>query len=95
MGPVVPSILEDEEDGDLEGHLVDARKRDGGAQTKELTHGMEEPDLRELDGEVGEEDEQRALPLFPGGGDLVLHVVSAMHREVVRMEISPAGSCIS
>jgi hypothetical protein len=33
---------------------------------------VEEPDLREFDGEMGEEDEEGALPLFVGGWDFVL-----------------------
>jgi hypothetical protein len=33
---------------------------------------VEQPDLRKLDGEVRKEDKERALSLFPGGGDLVL-----------------------
>ena len=32
---------------------------------------MEEPDLGQLDGEVGEEDEFRAVPLFGEGGDFL------------------------
>jgi hypothetical protein len=42
---------------------------------------VKEPDLRELDGEVGEQDEQGALPLFPRGGDFVLRVASAMYQD--------------
>jgi hypothetical protein len=56
----------------LEGHLVDARERDRGGEADELAHGVEEPDLREFDGEVREEDEESALPLLPGCGDFVL-----------------------
>lgn len=82
--PVVPGILEDEEDGDLESHLVGARERDGGAEAKELAHGVEEPDLRELDGEMGEKDEKGTLPLFPGGGNFVLAVtISIRLRQIV------------
>ena len=72
VDPVVPGILENEEDGNLEGHLIDTRERDGVAEAEELAHGVEEPDLRELDGEVGEEDEEGALPLFPSSRDLIL-----------------------
>lgn len=56
MSPIVPSILEHEEDRNLESHLVDARERHRGAEAKKLAHGVEEPDLRELDCEVREED---------------------------------------
>lgn len=72
VDPVVPDILENEEDGDLESHLVDTGERDGIAEAEELAHRVEEPDLRELDGEVGEEDEEGALPLFPCSGDRIL-----------------------
>jgi hypothetical protein len=72
VDPVVPGILENEEDGNLEGHLIDTRERNGVAEAEELAHGVEEPDLRELDGEVGEEDEEGALPLFPCSRDLIL-----------------------
>lgn len=36
---------------------------------------MEEPDLWELDGDVGEEDEAGAAPLFGKGGHFVLRFV--------------------
>jgi hypothetical protein len=41
-----------------------------------LTHGMEQPDLRELDGKVGEEDKECALCLFPSSGNFLLRQVS-------------------
>jgi hypothetical protein len=72
VNPVMPCILQDEEDSNLVGHLEKGRERHGGAETKELAHRVEEPDLRKFDGEVGEEDEERALPLFPSGGDFLL-----------------------
>ena len=62
--PVVPSIFKDEEDGDLVGHGEDGGEGNGGLEAEVLGHGVEEPDLRELDGEVGEEDEFGAVPLF-------------------------------
>lgn len=70
--PVMPGILENEENSDLKGHLVDAREGNCCAETKELAHGVEEPDLRKLDGEVRKEDKKGTLPLLPRGGDLVL-----------------------
>ena len=75
VGPIVPGVLHDEEDGDLVGHLVERRERNAGLETEVLAHGVEQPDLRKLDSEVGEEDEKRALCLLPGRGDLVLFVV--------------------
>jgi hypothetical protein len=53
MRPVMPRILEDEEDGNLVGHCVDAGEWDGGRKAEVLAHWVEEPDLGELDGEVG------------------------------------------
>ena len=76
VGPVVPCVLENEEDGDLVSHLVDARERNRGLETEVLAHGVEQPDLRKLDGKVGEEDEESALCLFPSRGDFVLRQIS-------------------
>lgn len=73
--PVVPGVLEDEEDGDLEGHFEERGEGRGGREAEILRHRVEEPDLRELDGEVAEEDEFGALPLLFGGGEFVLWVV--------------------
>ena len=74
--PVVPCVLEDKEDGDLVGHLVDAGKRNRGLEAEVLTHRVEEPNLGKLDGKVGEEDEESALCLFPSRGDFVLRQIS-------------------
>lgn len=76
MCPVMPGILQNEEDGDLVCHLPGAREWNGGLEAEVLAHGVEQPDLRELDGEMREEDEEGALRLFPGGGHLVLRFVS-------------------
>lgn len=70
--PVVPRVLEHEEDGDLVGHGEEGGEGDGGCQAEVLGHRVEEPDLGELDGEVGEEDELGAVPLFFGGWDFLL-----------------------
>lgn len=74
--PVVPRVFHNEEDSDLVGHLVDRRERNAGLETEVLAHGVEKPDLRKLDGEVGKKDEAGALGLLPDGRDLVLQVVS-------------------
>ena len=96
VGPVVPCILQYEEDGDLEGHLVHARERDRGGEADVLAHGVEEPDLGEFDGEMRKEDEESALPLFPGCGGFVLEVSlvpEANHIDFLKSV--PAGSCTS
>jgi hypothetical protein len=83
--PIVPCIFEDEEDGDLVCHLVDARERNRGLEAEVLAHRVEQPDLREFDSKVGKEDEEGALSLLPTGGDLVLGEVS----------FGPNGSIVS
>lgn len=50
--PIVPGVFEDEEDGDLVGHCEEGREWDRGAEAAVLGHGVEEPDLGELDCEV-------------------------------------------
>lgn len=72
MRPVVPCILEHEEDGYLVGYGDGAGEWNGGLETEVLAHRVEEPDLREFDSKVGEEDKRGALCLFPGGGNFVL-----------------------
>jgi hypothetical protein len=72
VSPVMPCVLEYEEDGYLVGHLPHAGKGNGRAKAEVLAHGVEEPDLREFDGEVGEENEEGALPLFVGSRDFLL-----------------------
>lgn len=62
--PVVPRVLDHEEDADDHGHLPQGRE--GHAVVHAEVHGrrVEEPDLGELDGEVAEEDKGGAFPLF-------------------------------
>lgn len=43
VSPVVPCILEDEEDCDLVGHLVNGREWDFGTEAEILCHRVEEP----------------------------------------------------
>jgi hypothetical protein len=72
VSPVVPGILENEEDRDLVCHGEKRWEGSGSLKTEVLRHGVEEPDLREFDGEVRDEDELCALPLFLCGRDLLL-----------------------
>lgn len=76
MVPVVPGVFDDEEDEDLVEHLPPRREWDGDGHAHEVSHWMEEPDLRQLDGEVAEEDEFCAVPLLFGGRYLVLICIS-------------------
>lgn len=70
--PVVPGVLKNEEDCDLVCHSEERGEGDGSLETEVLRHGVEEPDLREFDGEVRDEDELCTLPLFSCGRDLFL-----------------------
>lgn len=70
--PVVPCVFEDEEDCNLVSHLVHGWEGHRCAETEVLAERVEEPDLGEFDGKVGEEDEEGALPLFPGGRNFLL-----------------------
>lgn len=70
--PVMPSILHDEADGDLESHLPDGRERHTVVKTEVSSNGVEEPDLRKLGGEVADEDNGGAIPLLPKSRDLLL-----------------------
>lgn len=69
--PVVPSVLEDEADGDLESHLSQGRERNAILQAKVRGDGVEEPNLRQLSSEVTDEDEGGAVPLLLEGGHLL------------------------
>lgn len=93
VSPVVPRVFKDEEDCDLVGHLVHAGEGDRGREAEVLAHGVEQPDLGKLDGEVGEEDEECALCLFPSSRDFVLRQVSAGCRELLLAVNIPVESC--
>ncbi|EKG20031.1 hypothetical protein MPH_02662 [Macrophomina phaseolina MS6] len=72
VGPVVPRILEDEENGNLIGHLERGRERYASFEAEVLSHGVEQPDLGQLDGEVAQQHQGGALPLLLGGGNFGL-----------------------
>lgn len=52
--PVMPCILQDEEDRDLKSHGLPRRERDASIHATRLGHWVKEPDLREFDGEMTE-----------------------------------------
>lgn len=84
VGPVVPGVFHDEEDGDLVGHCEDGGEGDGGREAEKLGKWVEEPDLRELDSEMGKQDELGAVPLFGCGGDFLLRTKSAPRTDAGR-----------
>ena len=54
MAPIVPRILDDEENRNLVRHREQAREGYTRAQPEILRHGVEEPDLWQLDGEMAQ-----------------------------------------
>jgi hypothetical protein len=70
--PVMPSILHDEADGDLESHLPGGREGHTVIQTEVGSNGVEEPDLRKFGGEVADKDDGGAIPLLLKSRDLLL-----------------------
>ena len=72
MSPVMPSILNYEEDGDVESHCLPAREWNACVHATVFRHWVEKPDLGELDSEVAEENQLRALPLFSRGWNLLV-----------------------
>lgn len=64
MHPVVPGILEDEEDGDLVSHSEERGEGHASLETDVLRHWVEEPNLRQLDSEVAHQNQLRAVPLL-------------------------------
>lgn len=68
--PVMPRVLENEEDGNLVEHLGPGREGHVVGHAEICRHGMEQPDLRQLDSEMDEEDDLRTIPLLLQCGDL-------------------------
>lgn len=68
----MPCVLHDEEDGDLVRHGEDGGKGNGSGEATELSEWVEEPDLREFDSEMREQNQLGAIPLFGCGGDFLL-----------------------
>lgn len=87
MGPVVPNIFEDEEEGDFPDHGPDGREGNLGGDAQFFTHGVEGPNGDGLNQEVGEQDGLEAEPLFFQGGDLCgLDLVASEPFDVVDEE---------
>lgn len=82
--PVVPCVLEHEEDGDLNGHGGPGWEWDVGGHSGGFGEWVEEPDLGQFDDEVGEEDGFDAAPLLSGVWDfLILNLPSLKVRDSI------------
>ena len=68
--PVMPSILQNKADGYLESNLPYRGERNAVVHAKVGGDGMEEPDLRQFGGKVGNENEGSAIPLLLEGRHL-------------------------
>jgi hypothetical protein len=75
VSPIVPGILHDKKESDLPSHLEEWRERHTDIHSESGCHRVEEPDLREFDGEMGEENKFGAVPLFFPGRDFSLRDV--------------------
>lgn len=62
--PVMPGILEDEEDGDLVSDSLPGWERSRGSDSEVLSQWVEHPDLWQFDSEVLEEDKSSASELL-------------------------------
>ena len=69
--PVVPGILQDEENGNLQSHLPNRRERNAVLDAEVSGNRVEEPDLGELGGEVADENDGGTIPLLLEGGHLL------------------------
>lgn len=84
MCPIMPRILQDEKDGNVESHCLPAGERDTGIHAAEFCHWVEEPDLGKFDCEMTEENEFGTRPLFLRCGDLlILDLVPVKKRYLV------------
>lgn len=64
MEPVVPGILQYEKDSDMESHLADRGKGSTEVHAEVRSDRVEEPDLREFNGEVAKENKACTFPLL-------------------------------
>lgn len=72
MEPVVPSILHNKKDGNLNGHLQEGGEWHTVVHAEVGGNGMEEPNLRKLGGEVADENDGGTVPLLLEGGNLLV-----------------------
>lgn len=91
--PVVPGILHDKADGDLEGHLPGGREGHVVVHAEVGGDGVEEPDLGKLGGEVADEDDGGAVPLLLQGGNLLsLDLVAVEEGDEVHDHVGNAAA---
>lgn len=72
MEPVVPSILHNKHDGNLNNHLQEGGEWHTVVHAEVGGNGMEEPNLRKLGGEVADENDGGTVPLLLEGGNLLV-----------------------
>lgn len=70
--PVMPGILNDEENDDLIRHIPPGGERNAVVHAEVSRDRVEEPDLRELNSAVRDEDERSTFPLLLPCGNLGL-----------------------
>jgi len=96
--PVMPCILHDEEDSNMEGHLAERRERNAEIHAEVGSDRVEEPNLRKFDGEVAQEDKASAFPLFLESWYFLLQQMSAnwsrLHLLFMYSVYARSGSCI-
>lgn len=73
--PIVPGVLHNEEDGNVHGHLPERGEGHAVVHAEVSRNGVEKPNLGQLDGEVAQEDQAGALPLFLQGRNFLLQIL--------------------
>lgn len=68
---VVPGILQNEANSNLNSHLPERRERNTILHAQVGSDGVEEPDLRKFGGKVADENDGGAIPLLLEGGHLL------------------------
>lgn len=82
MSPVMPSILQDKEYQNLHRHFREGREWHARIHSKVMRHGVKEPYLRKLDGEMGYQNESCASPLLLQSRDFCLQESASSKRNI-------------
>lgn len=92
--PVVPCVLHNKEDSDLVGHLGPCGEGNTSVHAEVFAHRVKEPNLGELDSEVGEKDHLCASPLLFCGWYFFLHTFVSSYAATQQWLGIPVGFCI-